>query len=372
MNEADITNALLDRVQQALADKQPLRPLGTGGKARLGRPQAADQGVPLAMAEHSGLVHYEPSELVVTVRAGTSVQALVAALAKHDQMLPFGPPLFGGDASVGGMVASGLAGPRRPWVGSVRDYILGVRLITGDGTHLRFGGEVMKNVAGYDLSRLMAGSFGTLGLITEVSFKVLPRPRHSTSLQLSLPPAEALTMLSRWRYQQGLPLSAASHDGAVLRLRLEGNHGSVTGAAKRIGGEVLADDGYWPALRDHQLPFFTGLTDHPDAGARSESGASRLRLWRLSLPADAPAINLPGETLIDWAGAQRWLKSHADAADIRALAARHGGSATCWTPDSEAAPFHPLPAALHRYHRALKAKLDPHGVFNPGRLYADL
>ncbi len=347
----DISATLLERVHQALTDKCPLYFQGTGSKAWLGRPVT---GEPLDITGHHGIVHYDHSELVVTVRAGTSVRALTTLLAERDQMLPFEPPLFGGDASVGGMVAAGLAGPRRPWVGSVRDFILGTRIITGEGKHLRFGGEVMKNVAGYDLSRLMAGSFGALGLITEVSFKVLPRPRRCASLQRSMDQATALETLLRWRHA-GLPLTAASHRDGQLRLRLEGNDSSVRQAAQQIGGEVL-DDHYWAQLRDHQLPFFTDTRP----------------LWRLSLPTDTPAIDLPGDTLIDWAGAQRWLKSDASAEDIRALATHHGGSAICYNPDPGIEPFHPLPAPLHRYHRALKAKLDPHNIFNPGRLYPDL
>ncbi|MCC4309745.1 glycolate oxidase subunit GlcE [Alcanivorax marinus] len=349
----DQAEALLERVRAARAHRRPLCPRGTGGKSHLGRPV---DGEVLDTLGHSGVVHYDPSELVVTARAGTRVSELIATLAEQGQMLPFEPPLFGGDASVGGMVASGLAGPRRPWAGSVRDFVLGTRVITGEGQHLRFGGEVMKNVAGYDLSRLMAGSFGCLGLITEVSFKVLPRPRASRSLQLRLTGEQARDNILGWR-RRGLPLSAACHGGGLLRIRLEGNQGSVDAAVAEIGGEPLEDAHYWEKLRDQRLPFFDGAKP----------------LWRLSLPPATPVLDLPGALLSDWGGAQRWLKSDADTDTLRQLAASAGGSATRFSGEEpEDAPFQPLPAPLLRYHQTLKARLDPDRIFNPGRLYADL
>lgn len=351
MTGHDHSDVLLERVHAALAEHRPLSPRGTGGKAWLGRPV---DGEVLEMGEHRGMVHYDPSELVATARAGTRVSELMRVLDEQNQMLPFEPPLFGGDASVGGMVATGLAGPRRPWAGSVRDFVLGTRVITGDGKHLRFGGEVMKNVAGYDLSRLMAASFGCLGVITEVSFKVLPKPRATVSRRLAIGEDEALAALVRWR-REGLPLSGACHRDGELTVRLEGNESSVTRAAGIIGGDAPEAD-FWEKLRDHRLPFFDD--ERP--------------LWRLSLPPATPALALPGATLIDWAGAQRWLHSDADADSLRRRAAEHGGSAVCYRPAPGVEPFHPLPAPLLRYHRALKARLDPNNIFNPGRLYVDL
>ncbi|MGV7125140.1 glycolate oxidase subunit GlcE, partial [Pseudomonas aeruginosa] len=252
------------------------------------------------------------------------------------------------------VLASGLSGPRRPWAGAVRDFVLGTRLISGLGTHLRFGGEVMKNVAGYDLSRLLAGSFGCLGVVTEVSFKVLPMPRCQAGLSLDLPVATALRKLAEWGGQP-LPISAACHDGEALRLRLEGGEGSVRSARDRLGGEAL-EDGFWADLREQRLPFF----DDPRP------------LWRLSLPALAPETPLPGRQLLDWGGALRWLKSDAPAADIRAWTAAHGGHATCYRAGHLDAPFQPLPPGLLGLHRALKRQLDPQGIFNPGRMYAEL
>lgn len=346
----DASAALLEQVNQALQTATPLRIQGGNSKAFLGREVA---GEILDTRAHSGIVSYDPTELVITARAGTPLQELCAALDAAGQMLPCEPPHFG-EATVGGMVASGLSGPRRPWSGSVRDFVLGTRVITGLGKHLRFGGEVMKNVAGYDLSRLMAGSFGCLGVLTEVSLKVLPKPRLCSSIALEMDSARALARLAEWG-QQPLPISAASFESGVLRLRLEGGEGSVAAAHERLGGERI-DPSYWHELNEHQLDFFS----------------SGLPLWRLSLPNNTGVLDVPGEQLIDWAGAQRWLKSDADGAVIRATVSAAGGNAICYSHGLQDSPFQPLPAPLLRYHRQLKAQLDPHGVFNPGRMYAEI
>ncbi|WP_122666376.1 glycolate oxidase subunit GlcE [Pseudomonas viridiflava] len=348
--DADTSAALLEQVNQALQTATPLRIQGGNSKAFLGREVA---GEILDTRTHSGIVSYDPTELVITARAGTPLQELCAALDAAGQMLPCEPPHFG-EATVGGMVASGLSGPRRPWAGSVRDFVLGTRVITGLGKHLRFGGEVMKNVAGYDLSRLMAGSFGCLGVLTEVSLKVLPKPRLCSSIALEMDSSRALARLAEWG-QQPLPISAASFENGVLRLRLEGGEGSVAAAHERLGGERI-DPAYWQELNEHQLDFFS-------------SGSP---LWRLSLPNNTDVLDVPGEQLIDWAGAQRWLKSDADGATIRATVSAAGGHAQCYSQGLQDSPFHPLPATLLRYHRQLKAQLDPHGIFNPGRMYAEI
>ncbi len=347
----DASALLLDQVNQALAAKTPLRIQGSGSKAFLGR---AAEGQLLDVREHRGIVSYDPTELVVTARAGTPLAELEATLDEAGQMLPCEPPHFAEGATVGGMIAAGLSGPRRPWSGSVRDFVLGSRVITGQGKHLRFGGEVMKNVAGYDLSRLMAGSFGCLGVLTEVSLKVLPKPRLCTSLRLEIDLERALLKLAEWG-QQPVPISAASHDGKALYLRLEGGEGSVNAARERIGGEDLGP-GYWNELREQRLAFF----------------ADPRPLWRLSLPNHTPALGLPGDQLVDWAGAQRWLKSDADAVTIRGIAVEVGGHATCFTAGATTNPFQPLSAPLLRYHRQLKAALDPQGIFNPGRMYSEV
>ncbi|HWT38899.1 MAG TPA: glycolate oxidase subunit GlcE [Paraburkholderia sp.] len=347
----DDSARLVAQVQRAIARHTPLRIRGSDSKRFLGRDV---QGEELDTRSHRGIVAYDPTELVITARAGTPLVELNAVLEDAGQMLPCEPPLYGDTGTVGGAVATGLSGPRRPWAGSMRDFVLGCRVITGDGDHLRFGGQVMKNVAGYDMSRLLAGSFGSLGVLTEVSLKVLPKPRERRTFALTLGADEAMRELSAWR-KAALPVSGACYAGGKLHVRLEGGSGSVKSAVDRIGGDEI-DCAFWDALRDHQLPFFTGARP----------------LWRLSLPNATPLMPLPGEVLIDWAGAQRWLRSDAPAAAIRQLAHAAGGHATCFTPSAEREPFQPLAAPLMRYQRQLKRRLDPNGVLNPGRLYADL
>ncbi|MCP1418552.1 glycolate oxidase FAD binding subunit [Pseudomonas laurylsulfativorans] len=349
--DVDDSPSLLEQVNQALDNATPLRIQGSNSKAFLGRTTA---GEILDTRAHRGIVSYDPTELVITARCGTPLAQLAQVLDAAQQMLPCEPPAFGEGATVGGMIACGLSGPRRPWSGSVRDFVLGTRVITGQGKLLRFGGEVMKNVAGYDLSRLMAGSHGCLGLITEVSLKVLPKPRQCLSISLELDIERALLHLAQWG-QQPLPISAACHDGSRLHLRLEGGEGSVAAAHERLGGERL-DASYWDDLNEQRLSFFD--EDQP--------------LWRLSLPHNTPRLSLPGRQLIDWGGAQRWLKSDAEAAFIRQVVDEVGGHVTCFSHGLTDTPFQPLPPALMRYHRNLKQQLDPRGIFNPGRLYAEL
>ena len=348
--DLDNSSVLLEQVNQALHSGTALRIQGANSKMFLGRAVA---GEVLDTRNHRGIVSYDPTELVITARCGTPLAQLTHVLEQARQMLPCEPPAYAG-ATVGGMIASGLSGPRRPWAGSVRDYVLGTRVITGHGKHLRFGGEVMKNVAGYDLSRLMAGSYGSLGVITEVSLKVLPKPRQCLSISLQMSSERALLRLAEWG-QQPLPISAACHDGQRLHLRLEGGEGSVAAARERLGGELL-DGAFWADLNAQRLDFF----------------AAGSPLWRLSLPNNTPALALPGQQLIDWGGAQRWLKSDAEASWIRAVVAEVGGHATCYSRGLVDSPFQPLPAALLRYQRSLKYQLDPQGIFNPGRLYAEL
>jgi len=348
--DRDDSAALLEQVNQALQNATPLRIQGSNSKAFLGRIVA---GEVLDTRSHRGIVSYDPTELVITARCGTPLAELADVLDDAQQMLACEPPSFGEGATVGGMIACGLSGPRRPWSGSVRDFVLGTRVITGHGKQLRFGGEVMKNVAGYDLSRLMAGSYGALGVVTEVSLKVLPKPRQCLSISLEMDSDRALLRLAEWG-QQPLPISAACHDGQRLHLRLEGGEGSVAAAHERLGGELL-DAIYWEDLNEHRLSFFD--EDQP--------------LWRLSLPHNTPRLSLPGVQLIDWGGAQRWLKSEAQASFIRKIVGEVGGHVTCYSHGLIDSPFQPLPAALMHYHQNLKQQLDPRGIFNPGRLYAE-
>lgn len=340
---------LLEQVQQALSTKTPLRLVGGNTKAFLGK---AVQGQDLCLAGHEGVVDYDPAELVVTVRAGTSLQALEAVLNEQGQCLPFEPPVFGGKATVGGATACGLSGPRRPWAGALRDYVLGCRLISGMGTHMRFGGQVMKNVAGYDVSRLMVGAQGSLGVITEVSFKVLPRPRSRATLALDVTQSEVAGLLRAWR-DQSRPITGAAWQNGRLHLRLEGGDSSVRLAQEQIGGDVL-EVSYWDDLCEQRLAFF------------HQTGT----LWRIALPVDAPVQTWPGEILVDWGGTQLWLKSNAPAEQIQAQARALHGHARCWS--GSGAGQDELPESLLIWHQRLKQQLDPAAIFNPGRLFTSV
>ena len=273
-------------------------------------------------------------------------------------MLAFEPPGFGSAATLGGCVAAGLSGPRRASAGSVRDFVLGLKVVDGRGESLAFGGQVMKNVAGYDVSRLVTGSLGTLGLISEISLKVLPRPPAEMTLRLELPQGKALESLNRWAGQP-LPITASAWQDGDLALRLSGAPGAIRAAAEKLGGEQVKPaeaDGFWTGIREQTDAFFAG--DAP--------------LWRLSLPSHAPLAELPGAQLIEWGGALRWLKSRAEAAMVRAAAARAGGHATLFrAADKPAGAFAPLPPVLARLHRELKSAFDPAGILNPGRLFPE-
>jgi glycolate oxidase FAD binding subunit len=342
--------ALAERVREAAAAGTPLRIVGLDSKAFYGHAVA---GAALSLASHRGIVRYEPTELVVTVRAGTPVAEVELALAANGQMLAFEPPRFGGSGSIGGAVAAGLGGPRRPWGGAPRDVLLGITLLDGQGRILRFGGEVMKNVAGYDVSRLMAGALGTLGVLLDVSLKVLPAPAVERSLALTLPYDRALAKM-RELARQPAPLSGACHADGVLHLRLSGNAASVTAWSEQIGGDDTGT-GPWQGLRDQQLPFFDD--ERP--------------LWGLSLPPATPRLTCEHEVVLDWAGAQRWVHSRCSANEIRSEVARFGGHAILFRHGNDATPvFHPLDPVRQRLHLGLKQVFDPAGILNPGRQYA--
>ena len=360
--------ALIDRVRAARADGTPLDIRGAGTKAWHG---GVPSGEPLDVRPLAGITSHEPSELVVTVRAGTPLAELEAALAAHGQCLPFEPPRFGpggpgaagGEAggTVGGMVAAGLACPSRAAVGAVRDYVLGATMLDGRGEVLSFGGQVMKNVAGYDVSRLLAGSMGMLGVICEVSLKVLPQPVATATLRFEAKQPDAIRHLNHWGGKP-LPLNASAWWQDTLVLRLAGAAAAVQAAVAQLGGDLTdpaAAAGFWGGLRDQTDEFFV---------AAAAGGCGRT-LWRLSVPAASPPLALPGDTLIEWGGAQRWLHTEAPAADVREAARSVGGHATRWRA-SEAHRedvFAPLAPPLERIHRALKAAFDPDGVFNRGR-----
>jgi glycolate oxidase FAD binding subunit len=343
-----------DRIVAATNSASPLRLRGNGTKDWYGQQL---QGEVLDTTAYTGIVDYDPTELVITARCGTNLREIGKALSAHNQMLAFEPMRFDGMATIGGIVAAGLSGPRRMAVGAVRDFVLGAVMMDGRGEILHFGGQVMKNVAGYDVSRLLTGSLGTLGLILEVSVKVLPKPVAQQSLRFAMTEAEALHQMNIWGGQP-LPISASCWYQGRLTVRLSGARAAVDAAILKMGGEVLADaDAFWDQLREHQMAFF----------ADSTKG-----LWRLSVPSTTPVLQLPGETLTEWGGAQRWLKTSADAATIRAAAEAAGGHATLFCGgDKSVGVFHPLKAPVAGIHRRLKASFDPAGIFNPHRMYPD-
>lgn len=350
--EADI----IAGVEQAWNESSPIAIIGGDSKSFLGYPVSAS---PLPVQSHSGIIAYEPTELFITAKAGTPLQELESSLDPHQQMLAFEPPCYSKHSTVGGMVASGLSGCRRPYAGSVRDYVLGVRCINGRGEVMNFGGQVIKNVAGYDVSRLLTGSYGTLAVILEVTLRVAPKPQYETSLSIPMNFTCALEKLQQWTVQS-LPISAAVHDREKLLVRLSGSEQTVNTACQKINtvdAEEI-DTMYWRDLNNHRHEFFTS-PDKP--------------VWRLSLPANTAALDLAGEWLIDWGGAQRWFKSDEDATTIRTMVANHGGHATLfYTRDNTVERFHALSSGLENIHRNIKQAFDPKGILNPGRMYTDL
>ena len=347
--------SLQERIRAAAAAHRPLCIRAGGSKDFYGGPL---EGEPLDVSPLSGITHCEPTELVISARAGTPLVELERELAAHHQMLAFEPPRSDGRATLGGAVASGLSGPRRAYCGAVRDFVLGVEMIDGRGELLRFGGRVIKNVAGFDVSRLMAGSLGTLGLLTDITLKTVPRPQAECTLRLEADQSRALESMTRWATRP-LPLSATAwHDG-VLHVRLSGAVAAVRAAREALGGEIMSGaDEYWDNVREQRLAFFAAAGE----------------LWRVSLPAHSSQLPVPGPTLIEWSGSLRWLPGPLDGGALRALAARCGGHITLYRAPVKPreGPFQPLSAAMLAVHKRLKTAFDPHGIFNPGRLYPDL
>jgi len=354
MNEADISTALREQVQRALQDNVSLDIRGGGSKTFLGRKAS---GRPLDVGGHRGIVDYDPRELVITARSGTPLAEVEATLAEAGQMLAFEPPHFGERATLGGTIACGLSGPRRPYTGSARDFTLGCRIINGSGEMLRFGGQVMKNVAGYDLSRLMVGAYGTLGVLLDISLKVLPRPAASITLVYECDAAEAIEKMSGV-LTQALPVDAACFHGELCHLRLSGSEEAVRHAKAQLGGEELPDcKTFWRTLNEHELALFTSASV----------------LYRIMVKPATPPLPIAGKWLLGWGGAQRWLSSNEPLQHIRAQVARVGGHVTqFYGGDRNGDVFQPLSAPMLALQQRLKRSLDPQGIFNPGRMYAEI
>jgi glycolate oxidase FAD binding subunit len=348
-----VLQEIRERVVAANRTASPLRLRGSGTKDFYAEDLV---GEVLDLSGHRGIVDYEPTELVITARAGTPLSEIEGALAGYNQFLAFEPPAFGADPTLGGVIASGLSGPRRMQAGAARDFVLGAKLLNADGEELRFGGQVMKNVAGFDVSRLLCGSLGILGVVTEVSLKVLPRPRCEETLRLTLSAADAVDVFNRLG-SLPLPISAASWVDGSAWIRLSGASSAVKTARERIGGDLVEAAtavSFWDRLRHFELAVF----DAPS-------------LWRLSVPSAAPPLALAAPALIDWGGALRWYVDESGK-DIRALATSLGGTALRWRGETTESRFHPLSSAVAGIHRRLKHSFDPRGIFNRGRLLRGL
>lgn len=348
----DCTQALIDQVKNAIVDKKSLNICAGNSKTHLGRESSGDI---LDVSKHRGIVSYQPVELVLTASAGTPLQEIQDTLAEHNQILSFDPPLFDGKATLGGTLACNQSGPGRPWLSSIRDMVLGIRLINGKAEHLRFGGQVMKNVAGYDVSRAQAGAMGTLGIITEISLKVLPRLEATSTLVQEMSADDAIVQMNKLSALPK-PLTGAFWNEGLLFLRLSGTQSAVAATIQQWGGELLSPDNtVWEDLREHRLEFFSGSTP----------------LWRLSTKSTAAHESDDQAWLIDWAGSQRWLRSQQDRNSIDALANRLSGQATLYrSDDRQFEAFAPQSPALQQLHLRLKNAFDPDNIFNPGRLYS--
>lgn len=374
-------------IESARHQRQALQLQGHGSKAFYGQP--IDPALPiLSTQEYAGVVAYDPSELVVVARAGTALTDLEAVLAERGQRLAFEPPRFGGRGTVGGMIATGLSGPGRLSAGPCKDYVLGLSIMNGDGALMRFGGTVMKNVAGYDMSRLHTGAMGILGLILEVSLKVLPEPAARCTVQIACPRGKSIEWADQW-LSEPLPVSAtawlqdttgsardamrtSNTEPGLLMVRFAGAVAAVNAAVQRFessyGARRVSDDEadtFWTALRDQSQGFFQVPDDDP-----------RRRLWRISVPAQTPDLSLAGACLLEWGGALRWLWTDAPASEVRSVATSVGGHASLYrgalddrTRDGCLPSLSPV---LHGLHQRIKTELDPHGLFNPGRLVAGL
>lgn len=350
----EVIDRLAEAIREAAARKAPLRIRGGGTKDFYGGPL---DGEVLDTRVCSGIVDYEPTELVITARAGTPLAEIESLMREHGQMLAFEPPRFADGGTLGGVIASGLSGPRRPYSGSARDFVLGVRLLDGHGVQLKFGGQVMKNVAGYDVSRLMVGALGTLGVLTEISLKVLPIPPAELTLRQACSQSAAIKLMNAWAGKP-YPITGTWHFEDTLYVRLSGAEPAVRAARAKLGGEEVVDvPALWDEVRDHKLALFQ----------------SRAPLWRLSVKSTIAPLALSGPQLIEWGGALRWFAGNLEPAAVREAAASAGGHATLFRGgDRASGAFHLLTPALMKLHSRIKETFDPHRILNPGRLYPGL
>ena len=347
----EVIEQFSETIRKAAADKTLLRIRGSGSKDFYGLVLIGDV---LDTRVLTGIVDYEPTELVLTACAGTALRDVEKALADRGQMLAFEPPHFGPEATLGGCIACGWSGPRRAAMGSARDFVLGVRMVNGLGEYLRFGGQVMKNVAGYDLSRLLTGSFGTLGLITEVSVKVLPLPQEERTLRFTLGEAAAIDSMNKWAARP-LSISATCHVDGVLYVRLSGAAAAVMASQKKLGGDIVeGGDVFWRSIREHTHPLFSNAP----------------ALWRFSIKPTAAPLDL-GVQVIEWNGGLRWIAADLDPLKAFDLAHKAGGHATLFRGGNKHRGIQQFSPGLLAVHKKLKRAFDPHGILGPGRIHAD-
>ncbi len=354
----NVIEEFLSTIHSATENNTPLIIQGGRSKSFYGNTNTNNKSNTLDITPYQGIIVYEPTELVITARAGTHITDLESVLHQHNQMLAFEPPQFSPNATLGGCVASGLSGPRRASAGAVRDFVLGTRILDGQGRDLSFGGQVIKNVAGYDISRLMVGAMGTLGVILDVSLKVLPRPHTELTIQIPMQEIEAIEKMNTWA-RQPMPISATCFHDGILTLRLSGAESAVRATHAKLGGNLLSSSNeFWQSVREQTHSFFN--TEKP--------------LWRLSLPSTTPSLSLPGQQLIEWNGALRWFidNGNIDGTHIQKTAKDAGGHATLFRAHNNSTlAFQPLDSGILRIHRTLKQKFDPAGILNPGRLYPE-
>ena len=349
---SDLKAAITSQVQEAYQNQQALQIQAGGTKHFYGR---KIEGESLAMLKHTGIVEYEPSELFITANSGTSLNEIEHTVAQQNQMLPFEPPHFGSSATLGGMVAAGLSGPRRATLGAVRDCILGTDIINGKGDYLQFGGRVMKNVAGYDVSRLMCGALGTLGVLMSITLRLTPKPPCEQTIAISLNANEAIQKMNQWA-NSAMPISATFYAGNDLYSRLSGSLSTIQACVEIIGGDPVDwNDVFWKNIKEHAHEFF--LTDLP--------------LWRISVPPNTSPLNISGSYVMEWNGALRWYATEANANEIRSEVEHAGGHACLFRSNDSQQIFHPLAPASLNIHRKLKQAFDPARILNPGKMYAE-
>ncbi len=349
----DLKADVSSQIRDAYASKQPLRIEAGNSKRFYGREV---QGNTLSLLNHSGIIEYESSELYITARSGTPLNEIEQKIASDQQMLPFEPPHFGSAATLGGTIATGLAGPRRISHGSVRDCVLGVEIINGKGEALQFGGKVLKNVAGYDVSRLMCGAMGTLGVLMSITLRLTPTPMCEQTILLSLKDSQAILKMNELA-NTPIPITATFYDGHDLYFRISGSLSAVEKCTETISGDVIDENNiFWTNIREHAHEFFL----------------TKLPIWRLSVPANSPPLNLEGDYVMEWNGALRWYATDASPLVVRTEAKRVGGHACLFRGSNTEDIFHPLDRTIQLINRKLKQPFDPAGILNPGKMYAEI